>query len=86
MTTSITYVSLDEEAALALQGAASRLAKANSDLSDFLAEHGDLDALGTAAAASLLREYHVLLIERDDAIRQHSKAQFDLTQIKRGDR
>jgi len=83
LTTSINYVSLEEEAALALRGAASRLAKANSDLADFLAEpwrsrrprHG---------RASLMREYHALLVERDDSMRPHSKAQFDLAQFKRG--
>jgi hypothetical protein len=81
MTASIAYVSLKEEATLALQGAAARLAKANSHLSDFLTEHGSMDAFGTAATPSLMREYHGLLIERDDAIRQHNKAQFDLSQI-----
>ena len=84
MTASLTYISLTQEATLVFEGATVRLAKANSVLSDFLAEHGELDV--TSAAESLLREYYSLLVKRDDAIRQHDKAKFDLSRIGRGER
>src|SRR5881296_3235944 len=74
MAVSVSYISLDQEAALALQGAQCRLAKAKRELEDFVAEHGAV--IGSPDERQ--RERHALEIEADDAARQVTKAAEDL--------
>jgi len=71
------YISLEQEAAMALMGAQSRLAKAKRELEEFVAEHG-ANVGSPDERHSLERERYALEVELDDSTRQVAKAAEDL--------
>jgi hypothetical protein len=78
---SVRYVSLADEAQLALSGAQQRLARAQQALRDFQLEH-DGQAVSSELRASLERERHLLDVELDEAERQCRKARKDFAEAK----
>ena len=75
------YISLIEEAALAVRAGESRLAKARLNLENFLAEYGDMAATAELRE-SFEREKDVLVTEVDAAERFYRKCCEDLEELK----
>lgn len=65
------YVSFEEEARLALQGAAHRLELAKQSLADFHAQHGEV----------VTHEHDALVVELDSASRHYAKSLQDLEEL-----
>ena len=74
----MTYISLEEEAALAVEGARHRLELARQALDAFCSDQEDPpDPMFTS-------EHHALLIELDSARRHFLKSVADLVETRRG--
>ena len=74
------YISLSDEARLALSGAQQRLARAQQALTDFQLEH-DGQMVSPELRVSLERERHLLDVEHDEAERQCRKALKDFQDL-----
>jgi hypothetical protein len=76
------YISLKEEAKLALSAAAGRVQKARAELANFIAEHGELPA-SPELRESFDRQRDVLEVEVDSAARFLQKCREDLDELLR---
>lgn len=86
---STTYVSLLEAAGLELKGTRARLLRAGAAIREFHHLHGNpreqVRAEGFLHHDALMAEYHVLLIELDDAERQDQAAQKRYAELKQAE-